>query len=75
MQRTLVPPLVQEDPTYLGATKPHEPQLLKRRCLEPVLCTREATAVRSLCPTTEERPLTAGRKSLHNATKTQHSHR
>ena len=43
----------------------HVLQLLKSACLEPVLSTREATAVRSLH--------TANRESLHTATKTQSS--
>ena len=63
MQGTRVRALVWEDPTCRGATGPvsHNywacvPQLLKPAHLEPVLPTREATAVRSQCTATKSRP-------------------
>ena len=66
MQRTLVRSPVQEDPTRHGATKPvgHNYQVCT---LEPVsynygspctwsLCSREATAMRSLCAAVKSSP-------------------
>ena len=54
VQGTQVRALVQEDPACRGATKlvchnywAHVPQLLKPMHLEPMLCNREATAMRS----------------------------
>ena len=54
MQRTWVPSLVWEDFTCCGATK-----LMGHNygALEPVPCSREATAMRSLCMATREQPL------------------
>ena len=54
----------------------HVPLLLKPACLESVLHSREATAMRSLHDPTKSHslfPLATTRESLHQATKTQHS--
>ena len=57
MQGTWVRSLVQEDPTYLGATKPVPYSLCS--------ATREAIRMRSLCTTTREQALlTRTRESL-----------
>ena len=50
------------------------PQLLKPTCLEPMLPTREATTMRSLCTTKKSSPHSQQpEKSPHAATKTQNS--
>ena len=42
MQGTQVQSLVQEDPTYYGATKPMNCQLLSQNTLELVLCNKRS---------------------------------
>ena len=49
------------------------PQLLKPTCLEPLIPTREATTMRSLCTTMKSSPRSQQpEKSLRAVTKTQH---
>ena len=58
----------------LRSNKAREPQLLKPTRLEPVLRTREATAMRSLHTATKSSPRSPQlEKSLRTATKTQRS--
>ena len=71
MLGTQVRSLVQEDPTYLRATKPSATTTEARTLC---LATREATMMRTPAQHNEGQPLlTATRESLHKATKSQHS--
>ena len=56
MQGTQVQSLVQEAPTCCGATKPRALQLLKPKHPGAHALQREATTMRSLCPSVKRSP-------------------
>ena len=67
MQGTQVRSPVQEDPTCLRGTKPSAPQLLKPRCLEPVLHNKRSHCDEKLTHRHKEQPLlSATRETLYS---------